>query len=174
LPKISEFYGRGEVLEPESSDIAAINKRFARELGVRSIIRVGLTRIQDSCGSGVPLYKFQKPRDTLLNWEGEQGFVNFKREHNACSIYSLPALEVFERSCSYADPRAVQANKILTCCYVYPACGNAVVTLIVHPLDFQMDMLLDPVSKTGSDFLSERPSDQKSLNTKPVVRRRET
>jgi hypothetical protein len=99
-PFILRLYGRGEVLEPDSSAFAVINKRFARELGVRSIIRVRLTRIQDSCGFGVPLYKFQKPRETLLTWpdkKGEREIVKFKREHNVRSIDGLLALEVFER-----------------------------------------------------------------------------
>jgi hypothetical protein len=99
-PFILRLYGRGEVLEPDNPDFAAINKRFGRKLGVRSIIRVGLTRIQDSCGFGVPLYKFVKPRDTLLRWaekKGEREIVKFKREHNARSIDGLVALEVFDR-----------------------------------------------------------------------------
>src|SRR5262245_55970372 len=100
LPFILRLYGRGEVWEPSNPNFDALNKRFALELGVRSIIRVGLTRIQDSCGFGVPLYDFVKPRDTLQKWaekKGEQGIVKFKREYNVQSIDGLLALEVFDR-----------------------------------------------------------------------------
>lgn len=99
-PFILRLYGKGEVLEPIDPNFDALNKRFALDLGVRSIIRVELTRIQDSCGFGVPLYAFVKPRDTLLQWaekKGEQGIVQFKREHNVRSIDGLLALEVFDR-----------------------------------------------------------------------------
>jgi hypothetical protein len=99
-PFILRLYGRGEVLEPDNPDFDALNKCFALDLGVRSIIRMRLTRIQDSCGYGVPLYDFVKPRDTLLKWakrKGEQGIVKFKREYNVQSIDGLLALEVFDR-----------------------------------------------------------------------------
>jgi hypothetical protein len=99
-PLILRLYGRGEVLEPDNADFGSINQRFARDPGVRSIIRVGLTRIQDSCGFGVPLYKFAEPRGTLLKWaknKGEQELVKFRREHNVRSIDGLLALEVFDR-----------------------------------------------------------------------------
>ena len=84
-PFILRLYGHGEVLEPDNPNFDELNKRFALDLGVRSIIRMRLTRIQDSCGYGVPLYDFVKPRDTLLKWakkKGEQGIVKFKREYN--------------------------------------------------------------------------------------------
>jgi Pyridoxamine 5'-phosphate oxidase len=99
-PFILRLYGQGEVLEPNDPRFDALNERFALNLGVRSIIRVGLTRIQGSCGFGVPLYDFVKPRDTLLKWaekKGVQGIVKFKREHNVRSIDGLLALEVFDR-----------------------------------------------------------------------------
>jgi Pyridoxamine 5'-phosphate oxidase len=99
-PFVLRLYGEGEVLEPSNPNFNALNKRFALDLGVRFIIRIDLTRIQDSCGFGVPLYDFVKPRDTLLKWaekKGEAGIVKFKREHNVRSIDGLLALEVFDR-----------------------------------------------------------------------------
>jgi hypothetical protein len=99
-PFVLRLYGQGEVLEPDNPKFDELNKDFALDLGVRSIIRVSLTRIQDSCGYGVPLYDFVKPRDTLLKWaerKGEQGIIEFKREYNVRSIDGLLALEVFDR-----------------------------------------------------------------------------
>jgi len=63
---ILRLYGQCEVMEPNNPNFDSLSKRFALDLGVRSIIRVSLTRIQDSCGFGVPLYDFVKRRDTLL------------------------------------------------------------------------------------------------------------
>ena len=93
-PFILRLYGQGEVLEPDNPNFDELNKRFALDLGVRSIIRMRLTRIQDSCGYGVPLYDFVKPRDTLLKWaekKGEQGSSNSSanttcRVSMACSL----------------------------------------------------------------------------------------
>src|SRR5262249_42535802 len=47
-PFILRLYGLGEVLEPNDPEFGKLNERFALDLGVRSIIRVRLTRIQDS------------------------------------------------------------------------------------------------------------------------------
>ena len=87
-------------MEPNAPDFDKLNERFALALGVRSIIRLRLTRIQDSWGYGVPLYDFVTPRDTLLKWaerKGERGIVEFKREYNVQSIDGLLALKVFDR-----------------------------------------------------------------------------
>ena len=94
-PFILRLYGRGEVLEPGNPSFDALKPCFPLDLGVRSIIRVGLTRIQDSCGFGVPLFEFVKPRDTLLRWaesKGPEELVKFRRDRNARSIDGLPAL----------------------------------------------------------------------------------
>jgi hypothetical protein len=76
LPFILRLYGQGEALEPNNPEFDKLNERFALALGVRSIIRVRRTRIQDSCGYGVPLYDFVTPRDTLLKWAERKGECN--------------------------------------------------------------------------------------------------
>jgi hypothetical protein len=99
-PFILRLYGHGEVLEPDNPNFDELNKRFTLDLGERSIIRIRLTRIQDSCGYGVPLYDFVRPRETLFKWakkKGEQGIVKFRREYNERSIDGLIALEIFDR-----------------------------------------------------------------------------
>lgn len=99
-PLILRLYGRGHVYERGAPEFDDLNARFSHDLGVRSIIRVNLTRIQDSCGFGVPLYEFVKPRDTLLKWaekKGEQGLAEYRRENNMKSIDGLPALEAFDQ-----------------------------------------------------------------------------
>jgi len=67
-PKILRLYGRGEVLEPSHPDFAALRPRFPVLPGVRSIIRVRLTRIADSCGYGVPRYAYEAERAALKEW----------------------------------------------------------------------------------------------------------
>ena len=100
-PFILRLYGWGEVLEPGNPSFDALNQDFPLDLGVRSIVRVGLTRIQDSCGFGVPLFDFVRPRDTLLRWaesKGAEELVKFRRDRNAWSIDGLSALAVSDRS----------------------------------------------------------------------------
>jgi hypothetical protein len=57
---------------------------------------VDVTRISDSCGYGVPLFKYERERDQLPAWverKGAEGLAQYKREKNATSIDGLPALD---------------------------------------------------------------------------------
>ena len=65
LPRLLRLYGRGEVLEPGDEGFETLLTRFPSHRGVRSIIRVSITRIADSCGFGVPLYRFEGERKQL-------------------------------------------------------------------------------------------------------------
>ena len=62
---------------------------------MRSIIRVALERISDSCGYGVPLYDFRSERPQLPAWvarKGPEGIADYQREYGARSIDGLPGL----------------------------------------------------------------------------------
>ena len=99
-PLILRLYGRGHVHERGTTEFAELGKHFNDEPGVRAIIRVDVTRIQDACGFGVPLFEFVRPRDTLLKWverKGEAGLAEYRRENNLQSIDGLPAVEAFGR-----------------------------------------------------------------------------
>lgn len=97
-PKIVRLHGRGEGIEPGEPGFAALRAKFAEvplEAAVRSIVRVDLTRISDSCGYGVPLYEFRGVRSQLPDWaerKGEAGLERYRREKNATSLDGLPAL----------------------------------------------------------------------------------
>jgi hypothetical protein len=96
-PLILRLYGGGEVLEPDHPDFGAIGANFDARPGMRTIIRVGLTRIADSCGFGVPIYEHVRDRDQLQRWsdnKGPDGLAEFKKEKNAVSIDGLPALQM--------------------------------------------------------------------------------
>ena len=82
-------------MEPGDTDFRTLLANFAPRLGVRSIIRVELDRISDSCGYGVPLLHFEGERTQLPAWaerKGEAGLAEYQREKNATSIDGLPAL----------------------------------------------------------------------------------
>ena len=95
-PKILRLYGHGSVIEPQHPDFPALRGHFAEYDGVRSIVRVALTRIADSCGYGVPRYRYEGPRPQLGDWtrrKGDAGVAEYRRTNNARSIDGLPGLE---------------------------------------------------------------------------------
>jgi hypothetical protein len=94
-PRIVRLHGRARVVEPGEAEFPALLSHFAPGPGVRSILHVGLERISDSCGFGVPLLRFENDRPQLAAWaerKGAAGLLAYQREKNATSIDGLPAL----------------------------------------------------------------------------------
>jgi hypothetical protein len=95
LPRIVRLYGRGEPVEPGDPDWDALAARFTLRPGVRSIVRAELLRIADSCGYGVPLYRYESERSQLGEWaerKGPEGLRAYQRERNRESLDGLPSL----------------------------------------------------------------------------------
>jgi hypothetical protein len=97
-PKIVRLHGRGFVVLPADPGFDELLAAFGRkmELGMRAIVRIDVTRISDSCGFGVPLYRHVKQRDQLARWaerKGEAGLETYKLEKNSASIDGLPGLD---------------------------------------------------------------------------------
>jgi len=102
-PRILRLHGRGEVLmndDPRfeeilaSADFEDASVPEAR----RSIIRVDVDRVADSCGYGVPLMSFEGHREhhalstsKKLRTMGPEEYARFQRERGAASIDGLPA-----------------------------------------------------------------------------------
>ncbi len=95
-PKIYRFYGTGEVLTSLDSDFAELAALFdIPGVGIRSIIRVNITRIQDSCGYGVPIYAFEGHRSSSQNWlaaKSETDIRDYQLEKNQQSLDGIPAM----------------------------------------------------------------------------------
>ncbi len=94
-PKILRLYGSGEAVLPDSPAFDELYALFEPISGVRSIIKVKLSRIQDSCGYAVPLYQYQGDRDTLIKWadsKGEDGVTDYQNQKNKRSLDGLPGL----------------------------------------------------------------------------------
>ena len=94
-PKILRLYGRGMAVEPADAEFATLRARFPATPRIRSIVRVELERIADSCGYAVPRYRYEGERPQLFEWierKGDDGVVAYQREHNRRSIDGLPAL----------------------------------------------------------------------------------
>lgn len=94
-PNIVRLHGRGSAIEPGEEGFDALSNRFDPVPHIRSIIRVAVDRISDSCGFGVPLYRFEGERDQLTRWaekKGKAGVVDYQNENNRKSLDGLPGL----------------------------------------------------------------------------------
>lgn len=99
-PRIFRFHGTGDVIAPDSEEFAALAGLFDTDmLGVRSIIRINVTRISDSCGFGVPKYDFKEDRDAMRKWaegKGQEGVRAYVGQKNAISLDGLPGVSAEE------------------------------------------------------------------------------
>ena len=94
-PKIVRLYGRGTVIESGTPGFDDLTARFGAHRGVRSVIRIALDRIADSCGYAVPEYRFVGERQQLELWaerKGPDGVRAYRQENNRTSIDGLPGL----------------------------------------------------------------------------------
>jgi hypothetical protein len=94
-PRIVRLHGTGEVLEPHDPAFRELRPLFPAEPAGRSIVRMAIERIADSCGFGVPLYAFERHRTQLQEWAsrtGDDGLMEYQRRKNRLSIDGLPAL----------------------------------------------------------------------------------
>ena len=95
-PRIVRLHGIGEVLDGDAvefPDATALPEQH------RTIIRVEVERIADSCGYGVPLMSYVGERPQSRAWaesklakQGPAALEDYKAEKNALSIDGLPAL----------------------------------------------------------------------------------
>jgi hypothetical protein len=92
-PLILRLYGQGRVVRPGDADWDGLAPHFPSRAGIRQIIVAELTRVQTSCGDGVPFYDYVGDRDTLIAWaaaKGPAGLEAYQRETNVRSIDGLP------------------------------------------------------------------------------------
>ena len=94
-PNIVRLHGRGDILSPDSDEYRRLRPSFPGEPDGRAIIRVAVHRVSDSCGYGVPIYRFERHRTQLIDWsarKGPQGVREYQKTKNAASIDGLPAV----------------------------------------------------------------------------------
>lgn len=94
-PRIVRLHGRGEAVLAGDPRFPELAGRFPARPGVRSVIVVGVERIADSCGYGVPRMRFEAERDELDRWaerKGADGIARYQATRNAQSIDGLPGL----------------------------------------------------------------------------------
>jgi hypothetical protein len=95
-PRIVRLHGTGEVLDGDAIDFPGAT---ALPVQHRSIVRVEVDRIADSCGYGVPLMSYEGERPQSRAWTerklakgGPGALDDYMAENNAVSIDGLPAL----------------------------------------------------------------------------------
>jgi hypothetical protein len=95
-PRIVRLHGRGEVLPAGSAAFDTLLPQLTEApAGARAIVRIDVARIADSCGFGVPRYRFEADREQLPAWvakKGPDGVAAYVRDRNALSIDGLPGL----------------------------------------------------------------------------------
>ena len=94
-PTILRLYGRGRTVQPDSTEFAEFAPSFPQLPGVRQIVVADISRVQTSCGFGVPFLSFTSDRDTLARWcetKGPEGLREYRARKNRLSIDGLPTL----------------------------------------------------------------------------------
>lgn len=92
-PNILRLYGRGRTVlagQPEWDELAP---HFTLYPSTRQIIVADITRVQTSCGFGVPLYEHVGEREYHFKWaekQGEAGLKIYQQKNNLHSIDGLP------------------------------------------------------------------------------------
>ena len=95
-PRILRLFGRGRAVLPGDDGFDELVARFPQIPGTRSVIRVELDRIADSCGYGVPRYDWVGERTQMIEWaerKGPEGLREYREKNNARSIDGLPGLD---------------------------------------------------------------------------------
>jgi hypothetical protein len=91
-PSILRLYGRGRVVLPQTAAWREVAPHFPEYPGTRQIIVADITRVQTSCGFGVPLMEYVGQRDTAIRWaeaKGEDGLLAYRHEKNMTSMDGL-------------------------------------------------------------------------------------
>ena len=92
-PKILRLYGRGRVVRPPSAEWENLSPLFPALPGARQVVVADVTRVQTSCGFGVPRMTFVDDRDALVRWaegKGDEGLRHYREQKNRTSIDGLP------------------------------------------------------------------------------------
>lgn len=92
-PKIVRLHGHGEVVYPNDPRFSLLAFHFPDLVGLRTLIRIEVSRVSDSCGYAVPFYDFVECRDALDTWaekKGPEGLALYRQEKNQQSIDGIP------------------------------------------------------------------------------------
>lgn len=92
---ILRIYGTGEAIAFDDAEFPELLKLFPNFDRARSIIRIKIDRVSDSCGWGVPFYEFKDEREQLQRWMDNKPYDEWKEHRynsNERSVDGLPGL----------------------------------------------------------------------------------
>lgn len=113
-PKIVRLHGDGDVLEPTNAEYRRLRPLFPVHPAGRAIILISVRRISESCGFGVPIYRFERERNEMIDWadrKGADGLERYQLTRNATSIDGLSAITWLQVSDSSDEP-SVESNHV--------------------------------------------------------------
>ncbi len=92
-PKIVRLYGSARAILPGHALWTKLRSEFPDSIpAVRQLFLLDVSRVQTSCGFGVPLMDFVAQRDILVNWSekrDEQELREYRSSKNSVSIDGL-------------------------------------------------------------------------------------
>lgn len=92
-PNILRLFGTGRTVLPGDAEWKDLAQNFNLISSTRQIIVAEITKVQTSCGYGVPLYEYKGERDQHFKWAekiGPDGLIAYRNENNLTSIDGLP------------------------------------------------------------------------------------
>jgi pyridoxamine 5'-phosphate oxidase-like protein len=98
-PNVVRLSGSGDAVLPSSPSFQPLVGGFPAHPGIRSVIRVAVHRVADSCGYAVPRMSLDSERDVLDLYNAKKGtdkLAAYRVQRNATSIDGLPAWPVDE------------------------------------------------------------------------------
>lgn len=90
------LYGKGEILHRDSTDFAEILKKYfndAAPIGMRQLVVLRFDLVKTSCGCGVPLFSYEKERESLERWTEAKGPDGIKAYWKQKNVQSMNGLE---------------------------------------------------------------------------------
>jgi phosphatidylglycerophosphatase A len=88
-PMILRLYGQAEEIGKNHIRWDELIGHFPQIPGSRQLFLLNVDLVQTSCGFGVPFFKYEGPRDTLIKWadkKGSEGLDAYREEKNTVSL----------------------------------------------------------------------------------------
>ena len=92
-PNILRLYGKGYAVLPGSEGWEDIALHFNLMPATRQIIVADISKVQTSCGYGIPYYAYKGERDHAEKWaakKGADGLEQYRQQKNMVSMDGLP------------------------------------------------------------------------------------
>ncbi len=94
-PNILRLYGKGATVLPGNPEWEIYAPHFTLYPSTRQIIVAEISKVQTSCGYGVPLFQYEGERSIHFDWaekKGDQGLQEYIRKNNLQSMDGLPTV----------------------------------------------------------------------------------